>query len=145
MNTPTTSFTDVPETQTAVSLQPSPWLIALHAFAKGVTAGSIVVSALMGLEASLGVPRVISAAVMGFLGFAILFAGEGLAILLWKVLGLVCRLTHFAWGTRALQSVPPCRLAGFSARLSTLPETYSGRTAFFNPSSCRWPGNWRLS
>jgi dienelactone hydrolase len=107
MNTPTNSFTDVPETETAVSLQPSPWLIALHGFAKGVTVAAIVVSALMGLEVSLGVPRVISAAVMGFLGFAILFAGEGLAVLLWKVLGLVCRLTHFAWGTRALQSVPP--------------------------------------
>jgi dienelactone hydrolase len=107
MSTPSNSFTDMTEGETAVCLQPSPWLIALHGFAKGVTVAAIVVSALMGLEVSLGVPRVISAAVMGFLGFAILFAGEGLAVLLWKVLGLLCRLLHFAWGTRTLQTVPP--------------------------------------
>jgi hypothetical protein len=107
MSTRTNSFTDMTEGETAVCLQPSPWLIALRGFANGVTAAAIVVSALMGLEVSLGVPRVISAAVMGFLGFAILFAGEGLAILVWKVLGLLCRLLHFAWGTRTLQTVPP--------------------------------------
>lgn len=109
MSTPTiplTKGTEI-EAETAVSPQPSAWLIALRGFATGVTFGAIGVSALMGLEVSLGVPRIISATVMGFLGFAILFAGEGLAVLLWKVLGLLCRLTRFAWGTRALQTVPP--------------------------------------
>ena len=109
MSTTTNPWTERIETEaeTAVPLQPSPWLIALRGFANGVLAAAIVVSALMGLEVSLGVPRVIGAAVMGFLGFAIVFAGEGLAILLWKVLGLLCRLTHFAWGARALQTIPP--------------------------------------
>lgn len=95
------------EAETAVFQQPSPWLIALRSFATGVTAAVIVVSALMGLQVSLGVPRVISAAVMGFLGFAILFAGEGVAVLLWKISALLCRLTRFAWGTQALQTVSP--------------------------------------
>lgn len=109
MSTPTIPLTDMTQTEveTAVSLQPSPWLIALRSFTNGVTAAVIVVSALMGLEVSLGVPRIIGAAVMGFLGFAILFAGEGLAILLWKMLALLCRLTRFTWGAQALQTIPP--------------------------------------
>ncbi|MBK8989238.1 MAG: hypothetical protein IPM39_24770 [Chloroflexi bacterium] len=107
MTTPAVPLADHATPAAVSSQRPSAWLIALRSFASGVTAGAIVVSALMGLEVSLGVPRVIGAAVMGFLGFAILFAGEGLAILLWKVLGLLCRLTHFAWGAQALQTIPP--------------------------------------
>ncbi|MCL4262906.1 MAG: hypothetical protein KJ069_06810 [Anaerolineae bacterium] len=90
-----------------VPVRPSTWLIALRSFANGVMAAAIIVSALLGLEVSLGVPRLVGMVVMGFLGFAIVFAGEGLAILLWNLLGLLFRLVHFAWGTRALQTVPP--------------------------------------
>lgn len=95
-------------TQVAVAPQrPSAWLIALRSFANGLMAGAIVVSVLMGLEFDFGLPRLVSAAVLGFLGFAIVFAGEGIAILVWKVLGGLFRLLHFAWGRRALQTVPP--------------------------------------
>ncbi|MBP7593944.1 MAG: hypothetical protein KBA85_20240 [Chloroflexi bacterium] len=87
--------------------RPSTWLVALHNFAKGMMVAAIVVSALLSLEFSFGVPRILAAAVMGFLGFAIVSAGEGIAILLWNVLGGLSRLLHFERGGRALQIVPP--------------------------------------
>lgn len=90
-----------------VPARPSTWSIALRSFANGLMAGAIVISALMGLEFDFGLPRLVSATVLGFLGFAIVFAGEGIAILLWKVLGGLFRLLHFAWGNQALQTVPP--------------------------------------
>jgi hypothetical protein len=63
--------------------QPSVWLVALRGFANGVMGAAIVVSALLSLEFNFGAPRIMAAALMSFLGFAIIFTGEGISILLW--------------------------------------------------------------
>lgn len=107
MTVPAIPLVDNAAPAAVVPQRPSTWLIALRSFANGLMVGAIVVSALMGLEFDFGLPRLVSAAVLGFLGFAIVFAGEGIAILVWKVLGGLFRLLHFAWGRRALQTVPP--------------------------------------
>lgn len=90
---------------TAVPQRPSTWLIALRSFAKGATVAAVIVSALMGVELDFGLPRLLGAAVMGFLGFAIVFAGEGIALLLWKLLQLLFRPLHFAKRLAALKTV----------------------------------------
>ncbi|HRQ38606.1 MAG TPA: hypothetical protein PLD25_11925 [Chloroflexota bacterium] len=107
MTVPTLSLVENEAVTAVVEPRPSTWLIALRSFANGVMGAAIVVSALLSLEFSFGVPRIVSAAVMGFLGFAIIFAGEGIAILLWKVLGGLGKLLHFERGVQALQTVPP--------------------------------------
>ncbi|MBE2224600.1 MAG: hypothetical protein IAF02_23880, partial [Anaerolineae bacterium] len=106
MNTSTIPFTDVTAAETAVSTSPSSWLIALRGFANGLMGGAIFVSALLSVEFDFGIPRILVAAIMGFLGFAIISLGEGIAILLWKLLRSLFRLLHFDSGIHALQTIP---------------------------------------
>ncbi|MFO7681767.1 MAG: hypothetical protein R6X34_17120 [Chloroflexota bacterium] len=103
----TIPLTDDVVSAVVAPVKPSVWLVALRGFANGVMGAAIVVSALLSLEFNFGVPRIVAAALMGFLGFAIIFAGEGISILLWKVLGGLCKLLHFERGVHALQTVPP--------------------------------------
>ncbi len=115
MTMPAVPLADHTTPAAVVPQRPSAWLIALRSFANGALAAAIVVSALMGLEFDFGLPRLVSAAVLGFLGFAIVFAGEGIAILVWKILGGLFRLLHLARGSQVLQTVPPVpigRIAG---------------------------------
>lgn len=92
---------------TAVPERPSAWLVALHGLARGVTWGAIGVSALLAVEFDIGVPRLLLALVMGFLGFAFLFAAEGIVVLLWKVLGWLFTRLDFARGRQTLRVLPP--------------------------------------
>lgn len=108
MTTPTIPLVpDVALSTTTVPSRPSAWLVVLRSFANGVMWAAIIVSALLSAEFDFGIPRVVAAALMGFLGFAIVFAGEGIALLVWKVLGGLCKLLHFGRGVQALQTVPP--------------------------------------
>lgn len=93
----------------------STWRVALDGFARGALYAAILVSALLGLEYDFGFPRVIGAAVMGFLGFALVSAGEGLAILLWRLLSFVFSRLHWQRTLDRLTAVPAAsvgRIAG---------------------------------
>lgn len=96
------------DTPTAADHSPSAnWQVGLNAFGKGVLIAATVVTALLGADVSLGVPRIFSALLMGFLGFAIVSLGEGLAILLWKFLGALFRGLHWSRAGHVLAMVPP--------------------------------------
>jgi predicted dienelactone hydrolase len=82
------------------------WLRTLNNFSRGILWSAVIVSALLAVEFDFGVPRILIAAVMGFLGFAIISLGEGIAILLWKILRLLFRLFRFATGLRFLEALP---------------------------------------
>lgn len=102
-----------PETSprpTDVAERASPWAVAFVRFGSGVMWAAIVVTALLAVDVDLGLPRLLLAVVGGFLGFAFLAAGEGLVLLLWKVLGWLCVRLSFAHGTRFLHLVPPVPL-----------------------------------
>ncbi len=81
--------------------------MALHALGRGVFVGAIAVSALLAVEFDFGVRRTLMALLTGFLGFAVVSAGEGLIVALWSVLrGLFQRL-RLPRGAAALRAVPP--------------------------------------
>lgn len=82
-------------------------VVALHALGRGVLVGAIAVSALLAVEVDFGVPRVVVALLMGFLGFAFVSAGEGLVVLLWSVLRGAFRRLRFQRGVAALGAVSP--------------------------------------
>ncbi len=91
------------------------WQVGLNAFGKGVIISATVVTALLGAEVSFGIPRIFSVVLMGFLGFAIVSLGEGLALLLWKLLGALFRALHWSGATHLLETVPAVpigRIAG---------------------------------
>jgi hypothetical protein len=83
----------------AAANPPSAWLIALHSLATGVTWATILVTASLALEYDLGISRLLFAAVAGFMGFAFLAAGEGIVVLVWKVLGALFARLGLARGT----------------------------------------------
>lgn len=83
------------------------WLVALHSLATGVTWATIFVTASLALEFDLGIPRLLVAAIGGFLGFAFLAAGEGLILLLWKLLGALLARLGLARGGQLLELLPP--------------------------------------
>lgn len=83
------------------------WLVALHSLATGVTWATIFVTASLALEFDLGIPRLLVAAIGGFLGFAFLAAGEGLILLLWKLLSALFTRLGLARGVRLLELIPP--------------------------------------
>jgi dienelactone hydrolase len=87
--------------------QNSAWLVALHSLAAGVTWATILVTASLALEFDLGIPRLLLAAIGGFLGFAFLAAGEGIILLLWKLLGALFARLGLARGTQLLEILPP--------------------------------------
>jgi hypothetical protein len=89
-----------------ISERPYSWLLPLKNFSKGILWSAVIVSALLAVEFDFGFPRIFLALIMGFLGFAIISLGEGIAILLWKILGLLFRLLRFNPGVRTLQSIP---------------------------------------
>ncbi|MCB8985869.1 MAG: hypothetical protein H6659_18720 [Ardenticatenaceae bacterium] len=86
--------------------RPSAWFVALNGFGSGLMWGAVIVSALLAVELDFGIPRILVAALLGFLGFAIISAGEGIILLLRKLLSLLFRLVGFTRGTRFLQQVP---------------------------------------
>ncbi len=86
---------------------PSAWLVALRGLATGVTWATILVTASLALEIDLGLPRLLVAAIGGFMGFAFLAAGEGLILLLWKLLGALFARLDLARGTQFLEHLPP--------------------------------------
>ena len=94
------------ESSVVSTARPSAWLVALAGFARGVMGGAVLVSALLAVELDFGVPRLLVAAIMGFLGFAIVSAGEGVVLLLRKLLSLLFRLVRFERGTRFLRQIP---------------------------------------
>lgn len=90
-------------------------LVALHALGRGALVGAIAVSALLAVELDFGVPRLLVAAVLGFLGFAFVSAGEGLVVLAAALLrGLLGRLRaeRAAAAVRAAPAVPVGRVLG---------------------------------
>jgi dienelactone hydrolase len=114
MTTPTLPIAADTPTATGHST-PATWQVALHAFGKGVMIAAIVVTALLGAEVSFGVPRILGALLMGFLGFAAVSLGEGLAILLWKLLGALFRGLHWSRAGHVLATIPAVpigRIAG---------------------------------
>lgn len=94
-------------TATADIKLPSAWLTALHSLATGVTWATILVTASLALEYDLGIPRLLFAAVAGFMGFAFLAAGEGIVLLVWKVLRALFARLGLARGTHLLELLPP--------------------------------------
>jgi hypothetical protein len=106
----TTSAISSPETETGQTAVPeglSTWLVALHALGRGVMWGAIGVCALLAVEFDFGVPRLLLAPVMGFLGFAFISAGEGLTLLLWKLLRALFARLGLVRGTQLLALLPP--------------------------------------
>lgn len=95
---------------TAVPERPSAWLFALRGFSNGVIWGAILVTASLAVELNFGVPRLLLAVVLGFLGFAFVSAGEGIVVLLWKVLGWLFARLKFERGRRVLRAAPPVPL-----------------------------------
>jgi hypothetical protein len=87
--------------------QDKAWLVALHRLATGVTWATILVTASLALEFDLGIPRLLVAAIGGFLGFAFLAAGEGIILLLWKLLGALSARLGLARGVQLLELLPP--------------------------------------
>jgi hypothetical protein len=81
--------------------------VALHALGRGVLVGAIAVSALLAVEFDFGVPRIFVAALMGFLGFAFVSAGDGLVTLLRRLLLGLFRRLRFRRAEAALRAVPP--------------------------------------
>ncbi|NCC36637.1 MAG: hypothetical protein EOM24_32190, partial [Chloroflexia bacterium] len=109
----TQSVRTSPETSprpTDVTERALPWVIAFERFGSGVLWAAMMVTALLAVEVDLGIPRLLLAVVGGFLGFAFLAAGEGLVVLLWKVLGWFFVRLNFAQGTQFLRLVPPVPL-----------------------------------
>jgi dienelactone hydrolase len=94
-------------TATTVPRRPSAWLTALHSLATGVTWATILVTASLALEYDLGIPRLLFAAVAGFMGFAFLAAGEGIVLLVWKVLRALFARLGLTRGTHLLELLPP--------------------------------------
>lgn len=86
---------------------PAVWQVALNAFGKGVLIAATVVTAMLGLEFDLGLPRILVVALMGFLGFALVSLGEGLAVLAWKLLGAIFRGLHLERAAQVLRAIPP--------------------------------------
>ena len=87
--------------------QNNAWLVALHSLPTGVTWATILVTASLALEWELGIPRLLVAAIAGFMGFAFLAAGEGIILLLWKLLGALFARLGIARGTQFLEFLPP--------------------------------------
>ncbi len=106
MTTPSITLSPHLAPAEAVPTRSAAWRVALNAFGSGVLWAAMIVTALMGLEVYLGVPRVFGIALMAFLGFAFVSAGEGIAILLWKALRFIFGRLHFAQGVRVLERVP---------------------------------------
>jgi dienelactone hydrolase len=90
----------------SIPVRPLPWFQPLQNFSKGILWSAVIFSALLAVEFDFGIPWILVAAVMGFLGFAIISLGEGIAILVWKLLRLFFRLLRFNPGLRALAAVP---------------------------------------
>jgi hypothetical protein len=110
MTEPVISSPEIRITTTAVTERPSAWLVALRSFASGAMGAAIIVTALLAIEVDLGIPRLLLAVVGGFLGFAFLSAGEGLVVLLWKVLGWLFARLKFAQGEQFLRLASPVPL-----------------------------------
>jgi dienelactone hydrolase len=91
----------------AAAKPPSVWLTALHSLASGVTWATILVTASLALEFDLGIPRLLLAAVAGLMGFAFLAAGEGIAVLVWKLLSTLFARLGLARGAQLLSLLPP--------------------------------------
>lgn len=90
-------------------------LVALHALGRGVLVGAIAVSALLAVEFDFGVPRLLVAALLGFLGFAFVSAGEGLVELVAAVVRRVVgrrRPRRGAATARVAWTTPVGRLLG---------------------------------
>ena len=103
-----TAVADKTDTEpTAGALFGKTSLVALRGFAAGVTWGAIVVTASLALEIDLGIPRLLFAAVAGFLGFAFLSAGEGILSLVWKALGFLFNRLGVERGQQLLRALPP--------------------------------------
>ena len=81
--------------------------VALHALGRGLSVGAIAVSALLAVEFDFGVPRLLVALLLGFLGFAFLSAGDGLVTLLRNVLLGLFRRLKIRRAEAAVRAVPP--------------------------------------
>jgi dienelactone hydrolase len=79
----------------------------LRALGSGALVGATAASALMALEFDFGVPRVFVGLLMGFLGFAFVFAVEGVVVLLWGVLSRIFARLRRPGVVAALRAVPP--------------------------------------
>ena len=117
----------LPATMVSRSVTPSTWIVLGQALAHWAMWGTIFVSGLIGLENDFGLGRLISCAVMAFLGFAIVSLGDGVVSLLWKVLGFV---------------LPRLRLTAAANRLHTIPPVMIGRILgvfFYIAGDLLWP------
>jgi dienelactone hydrolase len=88
---------------------------ALSGLSWGLLAGVTLAAGLSGLENNFGVPQPVVFAVFAFLGFALISLFEGLAALLWKVLGWGFRRVRAARAQAWLRAVRPAwvgRLVG---------------------------------
>lgn len=96
-------------------------IVALHALGRGLLVGAIAVSASLALEYDFGVPRVIVALLLGFLGFAFVSAGDGLVTLVASLLRAGLRRLGSDRGVaaaRAFPSVPVGRIVGATVYVS---------------------------
>jgi len=100
----------LPATMVSRSATPSTWIILGQALAHWAMWGTIFVSGLIGLENDFGLARLISCAVMAFLGFAIVSLGDGVVSLLWKVLGFVLPRLRLTAAANRLHTIPPAMI-----------------------------------